>query len=320
MRCAIALVLLFANGAFGRTASLERLSIGGSEYARVGEWGADKGLRMTWNHRDGNIDLTGAGPNLHLTVDSRRAEIGSVMVWLSLPVVNRGGVAFISLIDLHTTIEPVLFPHKTDSRLATICIDPGHGGKDTGKAVGSNYEKKYTLLLAQELEELLKAGGFKVILTRHRDETVELGERAPMASHHGADVFISLHYNAAPERDIRGVIVYCLAPAGFNSSDEGGGRSAWPAEVGNLHDENNVLLAYNMQKSLTRNLSLEDLGMKRSHFKVLRDARVPAILIEGGFMTNPSDAKNIYDGTFRRRMAQAIVDGLLAYRRETARD
>jgi N-acetylmuramoyl-L-alanine amidase len=104
----------------------------------------------------------------------------------------------------------------------------------------------------------------------------------------------------------------------MNSSDEGGGKSNHSAEPGNAQDNRNVLLGYLMQKSITRSLPLEDLGLKRSHFEVLRLARVPAILIEGGFLSNPSDAKDIYDAAFRKRMARAIADGIVAYKKALA--
>jgi N-acetylmuramoyl-L-alanine amidase len=196
----------------------------------------------------------------------------------------------------------------------TVCLDPGHGGKDGGKTQGLHYEKKYTLLLAQETAGLLKEQGFKVVLTRTNDETVELADRPQIAARREADVFVSLHYNGA-ETGVHGVEVFCLAPPGMNSSDEGGGAAAHPAETGNTQDERNVLLAYQMQKSITRGLPLEDLGLKRSHFEVLRLAHCPAILIEGGFLSNPADARNIYDAAFRKRMARAIVEGIVAYKR-----
>ena len=126
---------------------------------------------------------------------------------------------------------------------------------------------------------------------------MELAERPQIAERNHADLFISLHYNAA-EGGLRGVEVYCETPPGANSSNDGGGKSLRPAESGNAHDDRNIELAYKMQKAITKSLSLEDRGVKRSRFEVLREASMPAILIEGGFMTNPSDAKNIYDSRF----------------------
>jgi N-acetylmuramoyl-L-alanine amidase len=297
--------------------NLERVTVSGSDYVRLAEWAKSAGCAMTWNKKDGEVDVSSPSTRLNFSIDSRRAEISGVSVWLCLPVVNRSGVPLISLMDLHTTIEPVVSPRKLEAcapTVWTVCLDPGHGGKDAGKAQGHKYEKKYTLLLAQETADLLKEQGFKVVMTRTHDETVELSDRPQLALRRGADVFISLHYNAA-EMNVHGVEVFCLAPPGMNSSDEGGGKANHPAEAGNGQDDRNVLLAYQLQKSITHSLPLEDLGLKRSHFEVLRLAHMPAILIEGGFLSNPEDARNIDDPAFRKRMARAIVDGILAYKR-----
>ncbi|HUD45721.1 MAG TPA: N-acetylmuramoyl-L-alanine amidase [Candidatus Baltobacteraceae bacterium] len=318
MRIAVLLLFFLTARAQAGVKNLERVTVSGSEYVRVAEWADNAGLTMKWNRKDQDIALSGPVEPLEFTVDSRKIQIGGVTVWLSLPIVNRSGVALVSLADLRTTLEPVLFPRKSDARVQTICLDPGHGGKDSGKTDHHNYEKQYTLLLGRQVESLLKDDGFKVVLTRTTDETVELPDRALIASRRGADLFVSMHYNAA-DTDVRGVEVYCLTPAGMNSSDVGGGRSPQLPDTGNAQDERNVLLAYEVQRSITRSLPLEDRGMKRSRFEVLREARMPAILIEGGFMSQPEDARNIYDAAFRKRMARAIADGILAYKHAVER-
>jgi N-acetylmuramoyl-L-alanine amidase len=296
---------------------LERMTVSGSDYVRLAEWAESAGCTLKWNKKDGEIDVSGPSARLNFSIDSRRAEISGVSVWLCLPVVNRSGVPWISLVDVNSTIEPIISPRKSEARVQTICLDPGHGGVDTGEAQGRNYEKKYTLLLARELASLLAEHGFKVVMTRTEDGAVELSERPQLAARRGADLFVSLHYNAA-DSSVHGVEVFCLAPPGMNSSDAGGGKSIHPAETGNAQDGHNVLLAYHVQKSITRNMPLEDLGLKRSHFEVLRLAHMPAILIEGGFLSNPAEAKNIYDASFRKRIARAIVDGIVAYKQAVA--
>jgi N-acetylmuramoyl-L-alanine amidase len=100
----------------------------------------------------------------------------------------------------------------------------------------------------------------------------------------------------------------------MKSSNDGGGLGGDPACPGNAQDSRNILLAWQVLKSITT-LPLEDIGVKREHYLVLREARMPAILIEGGFMTDPQDAKKIYDPDFRQRMAQSIVNGILAYKK-----
>jgi N-acetylmuramoyl-L-alanine amidase len=310
------LFLLAAIAATARAPlqKLERTTVSGSDYIRLGDWANSAGFHMNWNRTEGVVVLTSSTGRVDLTVDSRRAEIRGVTVWLSLPVINRNGSALISLVDATTTLEPILFPPRTAAHLTTVCLDPGHGGKDTGEISKHNFEKTYALLLAREVGSLLEQAGLKVVLTRKSDEFIELPERPLLARRQGADLFVSIHYNSAVS-DIRGLEVYCLAPAGVNSSNEGGGRAPRLPEAGNRHDSQNALLAYEVQKAVTTGTRMEDRGVKRSRFEVLREAVMPAILIEGGFMSNPSEARNIYDSTFRRRMAQAIVDGILAYKR-----
>ncbi len=318
---AVSLLLMAALAAEARVSlqNLARTLVSGSEYIRLDDWADGAGFNMKWLKTQGTITLNSPSARLELTVDSRRAEICGVNVWLSLPVVNRNGTLLLSAVDAGKTLEPILFPQKSDARLKTICLDPGHGGKDKGYTDGRNYEKKYALLLAREVAGLLKREGLQVLLTRDSDAYVDLPDRSLMARRQGADLFVSLHYNAAPEHDIRGLEVYCLSPAGINSSSEGGGKAPHPREAGNAHDGQNVLLAYEMLKSITAGVPLEDRGMKRSRFEVLREAAMPAVLIEGGFLSNTADAKNIYDTAFRRQMAQAIVEGILAYKRTVER-
>jgi N-acetylmuramoyl-L-alanine amidase len=317
----VSIILMAALAAEARVSfqNLNRTVVSGNEYIRLEDWARGAGFSMKWAKSQGTITLTNPSARLDLTVDSRRAEICGVNVWLSLPVVNRNGTLLLAVVDAGTTLEPILFPQKSDARLKTICLDPGHGGKDKGEIDGRHYEKKYALLLAREVAGLLKREGLQVLLTRDSDASVDLPDRCLMARRRGADLFVSLHYNSAPEHDVRGLEVYCLAPAGMNSSNEGGGKAPRPREAGNAHDGQNALLAYEMLKAITAGVPLEDRGMKRYHFEVLREACMPAILIEGGFMSNPADAKNIYDTAFRKRMARAIADGILAYKRTVER-
>jgi N-acetylmuramoyl-L-alanine amidase len=319
MKAAFAAVLLAAIWAAPVNAAirgLEHIPIDGADYVRLGDWADSNGFKLTWRDKNEPIELTNQSASLSFATDSRnarKAQICGATVLLSLPVISRGGAALISLSDVQKNLEPVLFPHKSVSAVRTICLDPGHGGKDPGNIDGENLEKKYTLLLALATEKLLQAAGFKVILTRTTDVFVDLAERPALAARAGADLFVSLHYNSDANR-ARGVEVHCLPPAGMNSSNAGGGRGHDPAYTGNAEDDRNILLAYEVLKNITPRLPLEDIGVKRSHLVVLREARMPAILIEGGFMTDAQDSKKIYDAEFRQRMAQSIVNGILAYK------
>jgi N-acetylmuramoyl-L-alanine amidase len=106
-----------------------------------------------------------------------------------------------------------------------------------------------------------------------------------------------------------------MAPAGVKSSNGGGGAGDDEAVPGNACDDRNILLAYQVLKSITTALPVEEISVKHSHLFLLKEARMPAILIEGGFMSDPQDAQEIYDADFRQRMARSIVDGILAYKK-----
>lgn len=250
--------------------------------------------------------------------DSREVEIGGVHVCFSFPVLLRNGTAYISQTDVETALRPLLFPPKNarTSKIKTIVIDPGHGGKDPGNIIGSQQEKKYTLLLAQELADQLRRAGFNVALTRSSDSFVPLPDRPQIARRRGADLFISVHWNELPgNRQMKGAQTFCLTPAGATSSNSGG-RGIGTPSAGNHNNSKNMLLAYSVQKSLLTNLGVEDRGVRRARFWILRDASMPAILIEGGFMSNPTEARRIFDAGYRQRMASAIVSGIKAYQRE----
>jgi N-acetylmuramoyl-L-alanine amidase len=295
--------------------------INGQNYVSLEDWGRANGFHATWVKRNEEIALADKTSHLVFNVDSAESEINGVDVRLSFPVAKS---ALISQLDLDTAVRPLIFPQKpSEKKITTICLDPGHGGKDTGNRVHSFFwhnEKTYTLLLAFELRDQLKKLGFNVILTRSKDVYVDLPARPAIANKAGADLFISLHFNAAQsdKNSVAGPETYCITPVGAASSNSQGEGSDHGATMANRFEDKSLLLAYQIQKSLVQNLHVEDRDVRRARFAVLRDAAMPAILIEGGYMTNPAESKKIYDAAWRRQLAAAIVKGILAYQKLTA--
>jgi len=250
--------------------------------------------------------------------DSRMAEVNGTDVALSFPLAADRGTLFIAQADLNATIRPLAFPPRFTGgrRLTTICLDPGHGGRDTGNHTFWRSEKTYTLALAQELRDQLQKAGFTVILTRSKDTYVELPDRPALANRRGADLFVSLHFNATPsgKNEVAGPQTYCITPIGASSTDAQGEGANFGATTANRVEQKSLLLAYHVQKSLVKILGANDRGVRRARYAVLRDATMPSILVEGGYMTHPVESKKIYDATYRHQMAQAIVKGILAYR------
>lgn len=300
----------------------EAFRFNGQDYVPIGDWARANGLHCAWLKHGDELVATNLTTRLVFDVDSHYVELNGVQVALSFPVANQKGVALVAQFDLDAAIRPLLFPsqYAKPSAIRTICLDPGHGGRDTGNRVSWHYEKIYTLALAGELRDQLKKAGFNVILTRTRDTYVELPDRPALANQRGADLFVSLHFNATPtgKNEVEGPQTYCITPVGASSTDAQGEGSNHGPTPANRHEDESLLLAYQIQKSLVENLDANDRGVRRARFAVLRDARMPAILIEGGYMTHPYESRKIYSSAYRRQMAQAIVKGILAYQKLTS--
>ena len=107
-----------------------------------------------------------------------------------------------------------------------------------------------------------------------------------------------------------------VGAASTNARGEGAGSGSYP---GNRNNSKNLLLAYQIQKSLVKNLDSEDRGVRRARFEVLREATMPAALIEAGFLSHPAEGKKIFTEEYRRQMARAITEGIQSYKRVVER-
>ena len=254
------------------------------------KWAQANGLETRWLQRDESIQLSSAATKAVLKADAREASINGVQVWLSFPVVRFSGGLWVSPLDLSKTLLPLLSPRaRQGEKVISICLDPGHGGRDPGNQAGFSQEKKLTLLLAKELRGALARAGFKTILTRSTDRFIELPDRAAQANRRKADLFLCLHFNSAvtSRSSVQGAEVYCLTPAGANSTNSHGDGGDVDRRAGNRNDERNVLLAWHIQKALTRGVAVEDRGVRRARFAVLRDlpVRDPHTLVQVSTVT-----------------------------------
>lgn len=292
------------------------ITVSGREYVRLGTWAKAQGLEASWLVRDKSLQLAGRSARVVLTINSRELHFNGVTVWLLFPVVQRGGIVYLARSDTLSTFGPLLAPGKSE-RIQTICLDPGHGGRDPGNRSGARYEKVQTLLLGNEVKSLLTKAGLKVVMTRSTDTYIDLEDRPMIARNRGADLFVSLHFNGAESSRslVKGSEVYSMTPAGAPSTNAQGEGAGAGSFAGNRNNDRNLLLAYHVQKSLVRGLNSEDRGARRARFAVLREATMPAILIEAGFMSHPIEGGKIVSAEYRRQMAKAIVDGILAYKK-----
>lgn len=173
-----------------------------------------------------------------------------------------------------------------------VFLDPGHGGAETGaKAAGGLKEKDVNLGISLRLRDLLVAGGFNVIMSRSDDRTVGLFDRPKTANDSGAEVFVSIHNNASTDSRDNGTEIW------YYNSNPGSPR-----------------LAGSIRAALKRGVGLRDRGVKNwEPFVVVKYTTMPAVLVEGAFLSNPNEAALLASPDFRQRVARAIYDGILGY-------
>jgi N-acetylmuramoyl-L-alanine amidase len=164
---------------------------------------------------------------------------------------------------------------------------------------------------------LLAASGWKVLLTRMNDIDLSLADRVAMANRANADFFLSLHFNSGlPNRDLAGLETYCLTPTGLPSNlvreYDDDAREAHP---NNVFDDQNLLLAARLHRSLLRTTGTIDRGVRHARFMaVLRGQNRPAVLIEGGYLSNPAEARRIANPEYRQALAAGVALALAPFR------
>lgn len=225
------------------------------------------------------------------------------------------GQPFVHRLDLQKNIWPLVTGGKLEQGPSRVLvIDPGHGGVNAGtkSALGERYEKEFTLDWARRLSQLLSTNGWKVFLTRTNDVDVSLPDRVAFAERHQADLFLSLHFNsAASGGDQAGIETYCLTPTGMPSTVTRGYEDDTSLVfTNNLFDAENLQYAVRLHRALLP-VGGPDRGVRRARFLgVLRGQNRPAVLIEGGYLSNPAEARRIADPVYRQKLAEAVASAL----------
>ena len=174
--------------------------------------------------------------------------------------------------------------------LYKVCIDPGHGGSDPGAEGPSGLvEKAINLPVAMTVSSLMPKN-FQVVSTRTSDTNVSLSQRTVIANSENADIFVSIHCNSSVNRTANGVETYCY---------QFGGDSQ--------------LLAEFIQKELVTATGLVNRGVREGNFQVLRDTKMPSVLVELAFLSNPREESLLRTSAFQKTCAQAIIRGIGGY-------
>lgn len=195
------------------------------------------------------------------------------------------------------------------TRSYTVYIDPGHGGRDSGASYGGVHEKNLALSVSNKLRENLLQYGINVLMTRTGDYDVDFKtERSRMTNASNADLFISIHFNAT----------------GAGVSNATGIETYWyqydpeyqPKINKEMHNNptrlaESEILANKVQESLIKETGAVNRGVRRETFAVLRETAIPAILVELGFMDNPSELQVIKQDSYHTRLAKALAQGVM---------
>lgn len=260
--------------------------------------------------------LAGSGNSIVGTPNGRDVLINGVKYVLCFPMVTQNGKTLISAMDVVKIIEPILRPQKIKNATAvrTVILDAGHGGHDSGARGPLGAEKDAALDVVLRAKKLLQENGYIVRCTRLTDTFIPLEKRAEFANKHTNAIMISVHFNKSNTGGT-GIETYCLAPRGVPSMDEENLRySDFVQYPGHARDPENVALATTVHAALVRNLGLTDRGIKRARFLVIKNLKLPGILVEGGFMSGAPDYQMIATPAYRQKMAQSILDGVNRYK------
>jgi N-acetylmuramoyl-L-alanine amidase len=224
-----------------------------------------------------------------------------------------------------------------------IIIDPGHGGKDPGTVgYGKLKEKDVVLNISKMLKNMLeKRLDVEVLMTRDSDRAVALRERSAFANRHGGKLFISVHANAVKDRSAKGVETWCLG-VGKSKSDRAIAEKensviryedSWE-EYNDLTDDNYILLAmaqnafnqesHNLaaavQKELPKAIGSRNRGVKQANFYVLVGTSMPKILVEVGFISNPSEGKKLKKREYQEKVAERIFAGVKNFKESSEKE
>jgi N-acetylmuramoyl-L-alanine amidase len=195
--------------------------------------------------------------------------------------------------------KPTIIKPQVAQKRPLVTIDPGHGGKDPGAiGVGELREVDVILPISLRVAEILAQQGVEVQLTRNSDYFVGLDERVVMARQAGATIFVSIHANAIDNRpDVNGLETYH-----YHKGE---------ALANTVHNKVIEILGQDLKTPLTNR------HVRSARFLVLRKSEIPAILVETGYLTSPTESLQLADPAYREKMAQAIAAGILEYLHQT---
>ena len=203
---------------------------------------------------------------------------------------------------------------QTSKPFAVVVLDPGHGGQDSGAMVGGVMEKDLTLDVARRVDRLLDSEGVATLMTRLGDSYVSLADRAAFGNRSKESIFISIHFNEDNKPVASGVETYYAAHQINSGSTFASWLPFFSRPPSNSPKPESQSLASFIQEALVARTRSIDRGTQAKQFFVIANVTSPAVLIEGGFITNKDELSKLVSEDYRDQLAAAVADGILRYR------
>jgi N-acetylmuramoyl-L-alanine amidase len=297
------------------------------DYVSLRDFAEHFGLKAAWTKSDLTLSLADArGVRFIFDTSQRDFHFDGLRVFLGEPALPHKGSLWISKLDIIKIVVPLFQPADHLAQLPAtaprvIVLDPGHGGIDPGaenRRVGVN-EKTFTLDVALRAKKILERQGWRVLMIRaedrelSRDKKTDLLLRDEFANQNKADLFLSIHFNSAPEA-ITGVETYTMAPQSMLSTgDDTGDEMTKVAYPGNRLDYANLLFGEQLHRAMLDTLKTPDRGFKRGRRAVLRMLDCPGALVECAYLSNDAEARRVATPEFRQQIAEGVAKGVQRY-------
>ncbi|MCP4651792.1 MAG: N-acetylmuramoyl-L-alanine amidase [Candidatus Omnitrophica bacterium] len=326
------IICLSGCGATHRRGRSGRVSASG--YMHIDDFCRKNAMQYSYDTIDDIVRVYSTDKEIRVLFNSPVGYFnGSIFRFERVPYYIEGNI-FISneLEDVIFSNEAIVF--RTPFTIKTIVVDPGHGGKDPGAiSSGGLREKRVNLKIAKYLAAELTKRGFKTILTRSRDAFLTLQQRTNVAKNNNADLFVSVHTNSNRSRYVKGTEIYYLLPGKLASSKRSvkvaKNRKIWPknkpfevkAILWDLLITKNYFFSVDMAHIFYH--TFKDLGFKikpprKANYHVLREAYVPAVLVETGYLSNQYEEKLLRQKYYQKQIAEAIASGVVALNKQHA--
>ena len=332
------------------------ITISGRRYVLLIDTCNANGIKWEWDSISRKITLRKNGGNVIFLVGSKYYYAGEKIKKLSAPIRIKDGSIYVPLRFAKYVVKrlfpakiiPPAKPKKAKKPLKEkfriikkVVIDPGHGGKDPGAIGRTGLKEKDTVLdISRRIKKELKKNGIDVIMTRNSDRFVRLSERAKIANKNDADLFVSIHANASRSRWLRGFEVYHLSdkPTDDNARAlEAAENSVLKYEEGSVAKptknldaivwdirftearEESIELANFICHGVGKKLKSKRNKLRSARFYVLKGAEMPAVLVELSYLSNKWDEKNLKKSSYKQKLAEGIVAGIMSFKNEYER-